>query len=211
MSDISRDEVRDRLGNIDQIRDIIFGTQTREYDARLSKLEANLTLLQQDTRDRIEQLRSSFTAELGSTVEAIEKKVRSLQANSQEECADLRQQIDRNSKRFATTIQSLDEAIDRQFESLRTDLTGTKTHLQSDISGLRDLVLEELERRFAQLREHKLSKDDFAETLFELGMRIKGSEFIPALREAGTKPGSDYEPIPLLSTRKHTEESAQHS
>ena len=32
MAEITKEEMRERLGNIDQIRDIIFGAQLREYD-----------------------------------------------------------------------------------------------------------------------------------------------------------------------------------
>ena len=34
MTQMLREEVRERLGNIDQIRDIIFGAQIREYETR---------------------------------------------------------------------------------------------------------------------------------------------------------------------------------
>lgn len=37
MSEISREEMREKLGNIDQIRDIIFGSKQREYDSRIEQ------------------------------------------------------------------------------------------------------------------------------------------------------------------------------
>ncbi len=207
MSDMTRDEVRDKLGNIDQIRDIIFGAQLREYDNRLSKIESDALLAQQDTRDRIEKLRSTLEAELRSAVESLEKKLRSYNTANQEESSELRQQIDRVSKKFSSSLQALDEAVDRQFDATRNDLSDTKGKLQGEINALRDLVFEELERRLSQVQEKKASRDDLADTLFELGMRIKGAEFIPALKEVGDNP-SAYEPIPLLATRKHAEEIA---
>ena len=35
MSDLTKADLRERLGNIDQIRDILFGPQLREYTTRL--------------------------------------------------------------------------------------------------------------------------------------------------------------------------------
>ncbi|NJR50463.1 MAG: hypothetical protein HC780_13755 [Leptolyngbyaceae cyanobacterium CSU_1_3] len=209
MSDITRDEVREKLGNIDQIRDIIFGTQLREYDNRLGKVESDLTMLQQEMRDRIEQVKSGFSIELKATMESLEKKLKSFNASTQEECVDLRQQVDRLNKKFSNSIQILDEAIDTHTTSLRGELTTTKNSLQDDVSALRDLVLEELDRRFSQLRETKVSKDDIAETLFELGMRLKGAEFIPKIKEAAKNGNGNIngdEKIPLLATRKLAEE-----
>lgn len=204
MSDITKDEIRDRLGNIDQIRDIIFGAQLRDYDTRLSKIETDVALLKQETREQMDQLRSGVEAEVRSAIEVFDKRLRSSQANAQEECSEIRQQVDRLNKKFTNTIQSLDESVDRQFNSMQNELTTVKTKFQDDVGALRDLVLEELDRRFSQLQQAKASKDDIAETLFELGMRIKGSEFIPTLKQA-TETNSDYDPLPLLATRRHEE------
>jgi DNA anti-recombination protein RmuC len=207
MSDITKDDVRDRLGNIDQIRDIIFGSQLRENDNRFSKIESDVVYVQQDLRDRIEHLKTHLETELRSGLEALEKKLRSTQASLQEEETETRQQIDRMNKKFTASLQQFDEAVYRQFGAIRTEMTEAKTKIQEDTSSLREFVLEELERRFSQLHEGKVSRDDMAETLFELGMRLKGTEFIPSLREASEN-GHELETVPLLATRTHVEDQA---
>ncbi|MEH2412603.1 hypothetical protein [Nostoc sp.] len=53
MSQMSKDDVRERLGNIDQIRDIILGTQVREYENRFNKLESDISQLQQQMRSQL--------------------------------------------------------------------------------------------------------------------------------------------------------------
>ncbi|MEH2306619.1 hypothetical protein [Nostoc sp.] len=202
MSQISRDDVRERLGNIDQIRDIILGTQLREYENRFSKLESDISLLQQQMRSHIDQLKSNFSAELKTGFEALDKKLKSLNLTTQEETLDLRQQVDRLNKKFSSSVQSLDETLDSQTTSIRDEIFQTKVKLQDDVTVLRDLILEEIDRRFSQLTDTKVSKDDMAETLFALGMRLKETEFIPKLREAADKLSDDYTAVPLLETTK---------
>jgi DNA anti-recombination protein RmuC len=201
MSQMNRDDVRERLGNIDQIRDIIFGTQIREYDNQLSKLEKHISLLQQEMRSQNEQLKLSFSTELKAAVENLEKKLKSISVTNQEEAADFRQQIDRLNRKFSSSIQSLDEELDKQTASIRDDFFQTKDKLQEDITALRDLVLEELDRRFSNLKQDKVSKDDIAETLFALGMRLKGTEFIPELQEVASEK-ENYSGVPLLESSK---------
>jgi hypothetical protein len=46
MAEITKEEMRERLGNIDQIRDIIFGAQLREYDNRFDKIDSDLSMMQ---------------------------------------------------------------------------------------------------------------------------------------------------------------------
>ncbi len=183
MAEITKEEMRERLGNIDQIRDIIFGAQLREYDNRFDKIESDLTILQQDIQTRLEQVKSVLTTELRTAFESVEKKFKSLSTTTQEESADMRQQIDRINRKFSTSIESLDEAIDSQTTSIRSDFSQSRDQLQEEIRSLKTQVLEELDRRFSVLREVKVSRDDMAEILFELGMRLKGSEFVPELKE----------------------------
>lgn len=180
----TREEVRERLGNIDQIRDIIFGSQIRDYENRFVQIESDISRLQQEMRSQVEQLKSSFSIEIKAATEALDKKIKSIALTTQEESVDLRQQIDRLNRKFSSGIQSLDEALDIQTTSVRQEASQTKIQLEDDIKALRDLVLEEMERHFSQLSKTKVSKDDIAETLFALGMRLKETEFIPMLREA---------------------------
>lgn len=73
MSDITKEEVRERLGNIDQIRDIIFGSHLRDYDHRFDRLEADSSLFQQEIRDRLDQLKVGLATELRTATDALEK------------------------------------------------------------------------------------------------------------------------------------------
>jgi ElaB/YqjD/DUF883 family membrane-anchored ribosome-binding protein len=208
MSDMTKEDVRDRLGNIDQIRDIIFGAQLRDYDNRLMQIESDFVVLQQDVRDRVEQMRTSLTNEFKLAVDAIEKKLKVVNTNAQEEASELRQQIDRLQRKLAGNVQTLDECLDTQVNALRNDLNSARDAMQTDVNALRDIVLEELDRRSSQLQGNKVSKDDMAEVLFELGMRLKGNEFIPQLRDLSGKEGQDS--VPLLQTRKLKNELVAH-
>lgn len=184
MAEITKEEMRERLGNIDQIRDIIFGSQLRDYNGRFEKIESDLATLQQDIQDRVEQLKTVLTSEIKSSVENLDKKIKILTLNSQEELTDLRQQTDRLNRKFSSSIEALDEALDQQTNSLREELGQTRDQLQEEVRNLKNQVLEELDRRFSLLTEVKVSRDDMAEVLFEVGMRLKGTEFVPAIKQA---------------------------
>ena len=201
MGEITRDEIRERLGNIDQIRDIIFGAHLREYNSRLDKAEADISGIQQDVRDRLNDLKLTLATELRTAVESIDKRLKTISASAQEEAADLRQQFDRINRKFTNSIETLDETVEAQRTALRDELAQTRDSLQNDNRELRSLVLEELDRHFSILREDKLSKDDLAELLFELGMRLKGSEFVPELREAAEEHVEEkYERVNILES-----------
>lgn len=234
MSDLTKADLRERLGNIDQIRDILFGPQLREYTTRLEQLERDVSATQQDLRSRSDEIRQSVLAELQSAVETIDRRIRalslkddeekldirqqieainkrmantaeelqesiaeelddlaenadkrfkSMQARDAEEKFELRQQLDLLSKRLSGNIEALDETLDKQTSALQENLQETQTKFQSEISDLRTQIFEELERYCSMLSQVKVSRDDMAELLFELGLRLKGSEFVPELNE----------------------------
>lgn len=199
MAELTRDEMRERLGNIDQIRDIIFGAQLREYDNRFDKIESEVSMLQQDIQDRVEQLKTVFSTELRTTVDSLDKKIKTLTVNTQEDAADFRQQLDRLNRKFSGNIDSLNSDLEKQTNALRDELGQTRDSLQDDVRGLRAQVLEELERRFSMLKDVKVSRYDMAEILFELGMRLKGSEFVPELKEAATNNDGSQVIFPEIS------------
>lgn len=203
MSEISREQMRERLGNIDQIRDIIFGAQLREYDSRIDKIESNLTLIHQEMRERIEQNKTIYLTELRSALDSIEKKIKSISMTIQNENADVKQTIDLVNKKFSSSIDALDQTVEQQTTSLQKELSDTRETLQDDVRSLRTHVFEELERRFSMISNAKIAKDDMAEILFEVGLRIKGTEFAPELKEAaGNDVASDFR---LLEASKVSE------
>ena len=198
MAEVTRDEMRERLGNIDQIRDILVGSHLRDYDTRLAQVETDLSLLRQDVRDRIEDTKIALGTEMRNALESLEKKLKAVSLTSTEESADLRVQLDRTNKKLANTMTVLNEAIDKQTNALREDLLTARDKLQEDVRTLRNQIFEELDRQFLSLRNGKVSRDDMAEILFELGMRLKGTEFIRQLKEATDNDNDIYSSIAVL-------------
>ena len=228
-------ELRDRLGNIDQIRDILVGTQLRDFNTRIEEVEKSLSSLKQEMRDRTEEIKQVLSTELKAIVENIEKKnnssrvkneqenfelqqqievlnntianyneipkllyneINSLQDNVEkriktlemrdgDEKIELRRQIDVMSKRVKTNIERIDNDIDKQITSLRDDLLSSREKLQEYQLSLRTQIFEEIDRRISKLTTAKVAKDDLAEILFEVGLRLKGNEFVPTLNKAG--------------------------
>jgi len=182
MGEISKDEMRERMGNIELIRDIIFGPKLQDYDGRLDQLESAFSLLEKEMRDRTEQIKADCLSELRASVNSIEQKIKSLSFTSQKDNADIRQLVDRSYKSFSTSLESIDQTVLSQTSSIRKELLETREKLQEDTQNLKSQISDELERRLSRLTDAKLSRDDLADILFELGLRIKKAEFTPERR-----------------------------
>ena len=203
MGEISQDEMRERIGNIDLIRDIIFGSKLKEYDSRLDKLESKLSLLDQEMSDRTLAIKTECLTELRASVDSLEQKIKSLSLTSQKDNADIQQLIDRTYRNFSNSLESIDKTVVSQTTSIRTELSETREKLQEDTRNLKTQLLDELEKRFSLLTDTKLSRNDMADVLFELGLRIKKAEFSPELKESVRANGS--EDALLIEARKVSE------
>ena len=184
MGEISKEEIRDRMGNIDLIRDIIFGSKLQEYDTRIDHLESNLSLLEKDTRDRLEQVKTECLTELRESVASLEEKINSLSITAQKDNADLRQMVNGTYKSFSSNLESIDKTVVTQTTSIRKELSETKEKLQEDTRNLKAQIFEELERRFSLLSDAKVSRNDMAEIMFEVGLKLKKTDLAPELKEA---------------------------
>lgn len=191
MDETIKEEMRERMGNIDLIRDIIFGSKLQEYDSRLEKLESKFSSLEQEMRDRTLAVKSECLAELQASVESLEQKIKSLSLTTQRDNVEVRQLIDRSYKNFSISLESIDKTLISQNTSIRKDLSETKENFQEDIRRLKSEVFDELEKRFSRLTDAKVSRNDMADLLFELGLKMKGTEFAPKLREGSNPNGTD--------------------
>ncbi|MEM6502317.1 MAG: hypothetical protein AAF685_10820 [Cyanobacteria bacterium P01_C01_bin.89] len=228
--------LQDRLGNIEQIRDVLVGPQIRDLQERMGQLESNLTVFQQETRSRIDEVQQVLTSELQAALEAIDKKNKALASKDEENREDLQQQlsalmkklsgseealkqlfyaevkgvVESTDKKILTLAQkeereraeigeqinalgnrlngnlsNLNDSLDRQTTTLRDDMLAGRNKLQGDLNELRSTLINELDKRMSSMTDSKLARDDMAEMLFELGLRLKGTDFVPSLKDMG--------------------------
>jgi t-SNARE complex subunit (syntaxin) len=191
MAEISKEEVRDRLGNVDQIRDLLFGHKIREYDQqydsstqRLDRIEMEFSQFQAEVRDHLTGLQESLTAEIRSGLDSLEKQIKYLSLTTHEQTSKLQQEIHLVEQKSIHSIDSLQKMVTSQNNFLKHDLSHTREKLEEDVQSLKHQVVVEIEQGLAQLKESKLSRVDLADVLFELCLKVKGTEFVPNLKEA---------------------------
>lgn len=180
MNEMTPNQMRERLGNIDQIRDILFGDRSREYDRRFNQLESELTSLKQNLTADIESLRSVFIKDLRTAIDAFEKKLQYVNASLDEEANDLRNQIATLETRLSSNLTVAEKSLKVQVNGLQEEVTETRQRLDAETHALRAQILHELNQRSQQLESDKMSRADLAEILFDVCMQVKGNERQPA-------------------------------
>lgn len=195
-----------RIENIELIRDILFGPQLKEYSNRLQTLENAHKALRGETVASIKEVRDELNKRSDDTkqilkefqlaLRALRDDIKANKAAENDENMELRQQLDRLGKRLASNISNLDEALDKQVSSVRDDLLSSHRKQQADLIALRTEVFDELEKRIMTLSSAKVTREDMAESFFELALKLKGSELPAAsLPEIQAAPSVRDEPV----------------
>jgi ATP-dependent exoDNAse (exonuclease V) beta subunit len=183
MPDITKDDMRDRLGNIDQIRDLLFGQKIDDYERRfdqttqrLNNLETQLIDFQEETKNQLSQLQSSLTKDLKATVDALEKKLRYLTLTTQEDLVQLQQDLKKTDQALSQQLEGLNKSVNETTSNISEELAASRDKLTKELQTLKNQVFEEIEKNVSSLSQGKVSRVDLAEFLFDLCLKVKGSE-----------------------------------
>lgn len=102
--------------HIEQIREIIFGAQKRDYDQRFAKIIADLDRYKEDTRTKAEEMEGSLKADIEARHRSLEQEIHQLAQKIQEELADTKSKL-RSEARVLR--EQLSSEIESQVSALR--------------------------------------------------------------------------------------------
>ena len=183
MNEITKAEIRKRLGNITQLQELLFGEQIDEYNHKLEQHKQKLNQLANNSQKfqlviekRINQLEKNLIDKIDSVANSLERKIRYLNLDTQGEQNKIRQEIDKLWQHSSENIDFLQNSFNDNSNSLKTEITQTKSVLDRDMRLLKQQVLEKLESNLSELSTNKVSREDLAEVLFELCLKLKGTD-----------------------------------
>jgi hypothetical protein len=166
-------------GNIDKIRDILFGVQMRDYEKRFSRLEERLIKeaneLREDTRKRFDALEQYVRQEL----ESLNLLVTAEQNTRGEACEALSQSIKETARNFEKKTAQMDEQSTRSQSALRQQLLEQSKSLNDEIRRKYEELTALLEREAQELRTDKTDRSALAALFTEVALRLNNDFKIP--------------------------------
>jgi DNA repair exonuclease SbcCD ATPase subunit len=171
--------LRGSAGNVDKIRDILFGTQMRDYESRFARLEETFIKetveIHETSRRRFEQLESFIHKEF-ETVQARFKSER-------DDRTDVDGQRSRELKELADTlsrrIRDLDDRGTTVERDIRNSMLQQARDLTEEIRIRQEDLATLLERRVHELRDGKTDRAALASLFTEVALRLSDQFVIP--------------------------------
>lgn len=171
----------DSAGNIDKVRDILFGGQMRDYDRRFQRLEERLVQevgeLKDDLRKRLAALEQFMKQEVASLADRI--------TTEHDERTNATKDLSREARESAMAFEKktgqLDDQIGRVQRELRQQILELQQRMSDDLREKVDDVLARLAREANELRSDKTDRATLAALLTEMAMRLNNELTIPGL------------------------------
>jgi hypothetical protein len=149
-------------GNLEKIRDILFGAQVRDHDRRFSALEQNLA-------KEAAALKSELTKRFDSLEAFMQQEVAILSGRLQQE----QQARGEAMQHLVKDLTSLVEQAGHSERTLRQEILGHVSALNDTIRSTQDQLSNSLNRSIADLRHAKTDRTALAELLAELSHKLQ--------------------------------------
>ena len=165
-----------QLGNVDQIREILFGSQSREMKEKFEQLESSIKAMHEEMRKKIEQTQNDFNIRIDNELEALSRKMKNIVTQQQDEFSDVRDSALKQEKRLQNAMDIMEEELNAKREQLQKQQIENNSALRNEMDALKDEVLQTLNNKIAEMNGVKLSRDDAADILMEAAMAMKGTQ-----------------------------------
>jgi hypothetical protein len=166
-------------GNIDKIREILFGGHMRDYDRRFSRVEEQLVKdsleLREDTRKRFEALEAFIKAELAALTDRLQAE----QRTRDDAVSGLWRGLQESSHALSAKLGEAQEQTARAHSELRQQILSQSKDLNDEMRRRQDEVTALIAREVADLNHGKTDRSSLATLLTEMAMRLNNDLKLP--------------------------------
>jgi len=166
-------------GNLDKVRDILFGSQIRESDRRFVRIEERLVQETTELKDEVRKRLSMLETFVKQELESLADRISSESQERSDAGKDLSRELREMSKTFEKKTGQLEDHTCKVQRELRQQLLEQQHAIREEIRQKVDDVLLRLGRESTEIRSDKLDRSMLATLLTEVAMRLNNELALP--------------------------------
>ncbi|KJH69748.1 hypothetical protein [Aliterella atlantica] len=166
-------------GNLDKVRDILFGGQMRDYEKRFNRLEDRLIKECSNLREDIKKRLDSLETYIMQEVEALNEGLKAEQVHRDDTTKEIAQELKDATKSLEKKIGQLDEQTSQKQRELRQQILDQSKNLDEDIRQKYESILAVIEREVQELRSDKTDRSTLAALFTQVAMRLNNEFDMP--------------------------------
>jgi hypothetical protein len=175
--------LRGGAGNVDKIRDILFGSQMRDYEARFARLEEALVKetveIRETNRRRFDQIEAYIKKEF----EAVQVRFKSERDERLDTASLHSRELKELGEALSRRIRDLDDRSSSVERDLRSQLMQQARDLTDEMVRSHDEIATLLDKRVRELTDSKTDRAALATLFTEVALRLSDQFRIPGSEE----------------------------
>jgi uncharacterized phage infection (PIP) family protein YhgE len=175
----AEDSDGERAGNVDKIRDILFGSQMRDYDRRFARFEERLLKESSDLREDVKRRFESLETFVKSEIESLHERIQKEQTERIDALKEVARQAQESQRGWEKKTAQIEEQLGKAQRDLRQQLLDESKRLGELIEQKAKDAHTTLEREIQGLSNRTQDRFALADMLAELAMRLKDEFEIP--------------------------------
>jgi hypothetical protein len=166
--------------NVDQIRDILFGGQMRDYERRFQDLNQRFEAELARMRDGQDKRLAQIDKRVDDQFEKLNKLVRQEIEDRNGAIDDLESRLQQAARTARGEVTKALEALGRELAQSDERLRGSIADIGASVGARAAEAESALSRAGAELRAEKVGRDDLAALLTEFALRLRGDFDLPS-------------------------------
>jgi hypothetical protein len=158
--------------SLEQVRDILFGSQARDYDRRLQRLEDRILEEIGDLKQEAQKGLETLDLYVRQEFESLASRLKSEQDERTAADKELAKEQDRRSAEHDKRIAKLDEQLAQAERALRQHILDQAKSLREEMQANQTQIRQALDQEAGDLRATKTDRTALGELLMQMAMRL---------------------------------------
>ena len=171
-----------KANNIEQIRELIFGSQIKAFEEKFQQLEAALKEIETKMTKSIEGSLDTLKKEIKRALDLLEQKVENINQAGQKERNAIKELIRNSEETLQTQVDHQKKELESKLQALQAQMDDDTKKMNETLQALKSELEEKMYFELQKLGQNKLSRDAMATMLMDVAIKIQGSD-IQALME----------------------------
>jgi len=172
--------------NVDQIRDLIFGNQIKDFEAQFNQLNDTLKTMENKISKAFNESQTKLQKETERSLEVLEKKIDNLSSSTQRERTKLKELIDTTDENLHEQLTNQKDEFAAKLKIMKENVADDHKKISENMKTMQSEIQVTLQKGLSSLSDDKLSRDSMAQMLLDVAMKIQGTD-VNAMLAQGTK------------------------
>lgn len=165
--------------NVDKVREILFGSQLRDFERRLGELSESAKSDARQAREETDKQLARLEERLNTEWKRAEERLRKEQDERVAALKDLGTRLGQLEERLQGAVRDQEDQLSQTAKDLRDGLSAQAKDLSEQLRQAREDQRQALERESTRLNDEKTGREELAQLFTETALRLQRQFELP--------------------------------